>query len=55
MLFECDGATNLEVAPVNLVINKELVQEYLGQKKHIPHIQKMITMQSTEGLKVTQK
>ncbi len=51
MLFECDGATNLEVAPVNLV-NKELVQEYLGQKKHIPHIQKM---QSTEGLKVTQK
>ena len=45
MLFECDGATNLEVAPVNLVINKELVQEYLGQKKHIPHIQKMSNLQ----------
>ena len=56
VLFECvrDGSINLEAAPVNLVINKELVQEYLDQKKHIPHIQKMITMQSTEGLKVTQ-
>ena len=55
-LFECvrDGSVNLEAAPVHLVKNKELVQEYLDRKKHIPHIQKMITMQSTEGLKVTQ-
>ena len=57
MLFECvcNGAVNLEAAPVHLVENKELVQEYLDRKKHIPHIQKMITMQSTEGLQVTQQ
>jgi len=56
VLFECvhDGSVDLEVTPVHLVKNKELVQEYLDQKKHIPHIQKMITMESTEGLKVTQ-
>ena len=49
VLFECvcNGAVNLEAAPVHLVENKELVQEYLDRKKHIPHIQKMITMQST--------
>ena len=57
VLFECvhDGAINLEAAPVDLVKNKELVQEYLDRKKHIPHIQKMITMQSTEGLQVIQQ
>lgn len=57
-LFECvhDGSINLEAAPVHLVINKELLQEYyLDQKKHIPHIQKMITMQSMGGLQVTQQ
>ena len=55
VLFEYlnDGVIDLEAASVHLVKNKELVQEYLDKKKHIPHIQKMITMQSTEGFQVT--
>ena len=52
VLFECDRSTGLESAPVHSVKNKELVQEYLDRRRHIPHIQKIITMQSTEGLEV---
>ena len=55
VLFECnEGPNQLEATPVCFVKNKELVQEYLDQRKHIPHIQRTITMQSTEGLQVTQ-
>lgn len=57
VLFESvsDGSINLEAAPVHSVKNKEIVQEYLDRKKHIPHIQKMITMHSTEGIQVTKQ
>ena len=55
VLFECEGPTELEAAPIHLVKNKELVQEYLDRKTHIPHIQKTYIMQSTEGLQVTQQ
>lgn len=53
VLFECEGPSQLEATPIHLVRNKELVKDYLEQKKHIPHIRKTVTMQSTEGLQVT--
>ena len=55
MLFECEGTNQLESASIHLVKNKELVQEYLDRKKHIPHIQKTVSIQGTEGLQVTQQ
>ena len=38
--------------PVNLVLNKELVQQYLDSMDNIPHIRKITTLESTAGLQV---
>ena len=40
--------------PINLVINKELIQQYINSMDHIPHIQKITTttLVPTVGLHV---
>lgn len=56
VLFECkqfQGPEQLGSAPIDLVLNKELIQEYLDNTEHIPHIRRVITMEPTEGLQVT--
>ena len=53
VLFESKkftGPDHLGSAPIELISNKELVQEYLDKMKYIPHIQRMITMEPTTGL-----
>ena len=37
---EFDGPEQLGCAPINLVVNKELIQEYLEKMEHIPHVKK---------------
>ena len=57
VLFECtqfEGPEQLGSAPIDMVMNKELVQEYLNKMEHIPHIKKSITLEPTEGLHVTE-
>ena len=55
VLFEqklSEGRNELISGPVKLVSNKEVIQEYLDSMNNIPHIQKITTMQSAEGLQV---
>lgn len=57
VLFQCkqfEGPEQLGSAPIDLVANKELIQEYLDSTEHIPHIRRVVTMESTEGLQVTE-
>ena len=55
VLFEYklpEGQSQLMSGPVNLVLNKELVQQYLDSMDNIPHIRKITTLESTAGLQV---
>lgn len=55
VLFQCkefEGPEQLGSTPIHMVLNKELVQEYLDNTEHIPHIRKTITLEPTEGLQV---
>lgn len=56
VLFESKdsgGPESLASAPIDMVRNKELVQQYLDNMEHIPHIKRTITMEPTVGLQVT--
>ena len=53
VLFECKefaGPDHLGSAPLELICNKEVVQQYLDKMKYIPHIQRTVTMEPTTGL-----
>ena len=53
VLFECkdfQGPDHLGAAPVELISNKELVQKYLDETEYIPHIQRVVTLESTSQL-----
>lgn len=59
VLFECKlsdsgGPNQLISGPVELVINKEMIQQYIDSMDHIPHIRKITTttLESTVGLRV---
>lgn len=55
-MIECkefDGPHHIGSAPLEYIINKELVQEYLDEVDHIPHIQKTVKMESTRGLQIS--
>jgi hypothetical protein len=56
VLFESKdsrGPESLASAPIDMVVNKELIQQYLDSMEHIPHIKRTITMEATVGLQVT--
>lgn len=58
VLFECKqfkGPEQLGSAPIDLVLNKELIQEYLDSMGSIPHIKKTVTLEPTKGLQVLKK
>ena len=58
VLFESKqfkGPEQLGTAPIGLVLNKELIQEYLDSMESIPHIRKTVTMEPTKGLQLTDK
>ena len=46
------GQSQLMSGPINLVLNKQLVQEYLDSMDSIPHIRKITILESTAGLQV---
>ena len=53
VLFESNkfvGPDHLGSAPMDLISNKELVQEYLDKMKYIPHTRRMVTLEPTAGL-----
>ena len=37
---------------IKFISNKSLVQEYLDEMQFIPHFKKVVTMESTAGLRV---
>lgn len=56
VLFEAKdsgGPENLASAPIDQVMNKELIQQYLDSTEHIPHFKRIITMEPTVGLQVS--
>ena len=55
VLFECKGSSspeNLLSMHIKFISNKSLVQEYLDEMQFIPHFKKVVTMESTPGLRV---
>ena len=53
VLFECKefaGPDHLGSAPIELINNRELMQDYLDKMEYIPHIQRMVTMEPTARL-----
>ena len=52
VLFEEDQPGQLISGPVNMVMNKDLIQKYLDSMEHIPHIKKVVSLEPTLGLQV---
>ncbi len=55
VLFECrdfDGPHHVGSATLECIVNKKLVQDYLDDVDHIPHIQKTVKMEPTRGLEI---
>ena len=53
VLFVCNefaGPDHLGSAPIELINNRELMQDYLDKMEYIPHIQRMVTMEPTARL-----
>ena len=45
-----EGPEQLGSAPFDLVLNEDLIREYLHSMEHIPHIKRTIIMEPTKGL-----
>lgn len=51
---EIEGPDQLRLLPIQCVINKSLIQEYLDSTQCIPHIKKSVTLEPTVDIKVTE-
>lgn len=49
---EEDRPVQLVSGPIDLVINKDLIQKYLDTMEHITHIKKSFSLEPTSGLDV---
>ena len=49
---EEDRPVQLVSGPIDLVINKDLIQKYLDTMEHITHIKKSFILEPTSGLDV---